>query len=95
VLDAASGRIKDELAMLPHLPQYAHHAFRIEPPADHQALLERIGIADALGTAVEGADLVIEAVREDLATKQTLFADSTASRRGRSSRPTAPRSRRV
>jgi 3-hydroxybutyryl-CoA dehydrogenase len=75
VLDAASGRIKDELAMLPHLPQYAHHAFRIEPPADHQALLERIGIADALGTAVEGAELVIEAVREDLATKQSLFAE--------------------
>ncbi|HYO30282.1 MAG TPA: 3-hydroxyacyl-CoA dehydrogenase family protein [Thermomicrobiales bacterium] len=75
VLDAAGGRIKDELVMLPHLPQYAHHAFRIEPPADHQALLERIGITDALGTAVEGADLVIEAVREDLATKQTLFAE--------------------
>ena len=75
VLEAAPERIREELATLPHLPQYAHHAFRIEPPADHQALLARIRIADALAGAIDGADLVIEAVREDVETKRTLFAE--------------------
>ncbi len=82
LFDAASGalaaapeRIREELRTLPRLPRYAHHAFRLEPPADHEALLARIGVAPSLTAAVIGADVVIEAVREDLETKRTLFAE--------------------
>ncbi len=74
-LEAAPERIRAELWALPRQPQYAHHAFRLEPPADHEPLLARIAIAASLASAVDGADLVIEAVREDLETKRALFAE--------------------
>jgi 3-hydroxybutyryl-CoA dehydrogenase len=75
MLAAARERIADETRTLPDLPRYAHHQFAIRPPADIEALLERISAADSLVVAVAGADIVIEAVREDLATKQALFAE--------------------
>jgi len=75
MLDAARQRIRDEVETLPDLPRYAHHRFRIEPPADHEALLDRIVVAESLAAAVDGAAIVIEAVREDLDTKRVLFAE--------------------
>ena len=68
-------RILEETRILPDLPRYAHHTVRIVPPADLDALLDRITIASSLGKAIGGADLVIEAVREDLDTKKELFAE--------------------
>ncbi len=75
MLDLALERIADETRTLPHLPRYAHHQFRIEPPADIDALVSRISQAESLEAAVAGADIIIEAVREDLETKRTLFAE--------------------
>lgn len=75
MLAAARERILDETRTLPELPRYAHHQFRIEPPADLDALNGRITVAERLGEAVQGADIVIEAVREDLETKRTLFTE--------------------
>ena len=69
MLAAARERIATETRTLPDLPRYAHHQFRLEPPADLEATLERIRPSD-LADAVAGADIVIEAVREDLETKQ-------------------------
>ena len=74
MLAAARERILNETRTLPHLPRYAHHRFRIEPPADLNAMITRITAASTLEEAVAGADLVIEAVREDLDTKRALFA---------------------
>ena len=64
-----------ETRTLPDLPRYAHHQFRLEPPTDLDALIERIVLAESLADAVAGADIVIEAVREDLDTKLALFAE--------------------
>lgn len=75
MLAAAPDRIRHELATLPHMPQYAHHRFRLDPPADHEALVGRIRIASSLEDALAGADLVIEAIREDLETKQALYRE--------------------
>lgn len=75
MLEAAPARIREEAAMLPTLPRYAHHQFTVEPPADIDAMVARIRVAVSLADAVTGADLVIEAVREDLETKRTLFAE--------------------
>jgi 3-hydroxybutyryl-CoA dehydrogenase len=75
MLTAARERIAHETRTLPHLPRYAHHRVRIDPPADLDALLARITAAESLAAAVAGADIVIEAVREDLETKRTLFAE--------------------
>ena len=75
MLDAARERIATETRTLPDLPRYAHHQFRLEPPADLEALLTRIVVAESLADAVAGADIVIEAVREDLDTKLALFAE--------------------
>src|SRR5918993_1312503 len=75
MLDAAGERIATETRTLPDLPRYAHHQFRLEPPADREALLTRIVVAESLADAVAGADIVIEAVREDLDTKLALFAE--------------------
>ncbi|MGI9253635.1 MAG: 3-hydroxyacyl-CoA dehydrogenase family protein, partial [Thermomicrobiales bacterium] len=69
-LDVAIEKIREELRTIPTMPQYAHHQFRLEPPADHDALVARITIAGSLEEALEGADLMIEAIREDLDTKQ-------------------------
>lgn len=79
MLDLALERIADETRTLPHLPRYAHHQFRIEPPADIDALVARITPMDSLEAAIDGADLIIEAVREDLETKRTLFAELSGS----------------
>jgi 3-hydroxybutyryl-CoA dehydrogenase len=75
MLAAARERIATETRTLPHLPRYAHHQFRLEPPADLDALIGRIVLAESLADAVAGADIVIEAVREDLDTKRALFAE--------------------
>jgi 3-hydroxybutyryl-CoA dehydrogenase len=75
MLDQALERIAEELRTLPALPQYAHHPVRLTPPVDHAALLARINPAATLAEAVAGADLVIEAVREDVATKLAVFAE--------------------
>jgi len=75
MLTAARERIATETRTLPDLPRYAHHQFRLEPPNDLDALLTRIALADSLADAVAGADIVIEAVREDLDTKLALFAE--------------------
>ncbi|MGH2613902.1 MAG: 3-hydroxyacyl-CoA dehydrogenase family protein [Thermomicrobiales bacterium] len=75
MLAAARERIAEETRTLPDLPRYAHHQFTLKPPADLDAFLRRITAAESLADAVAGADLVIEAVREDLDTKKTLFAE--------------------
>ncbi len=75
MLAAARERIATETRTLPDLPRYAHHQFRLEPPTDLDALIERIVLAESLADAVAGADIVIEAVREDLDTKLALFAE--------------------
>src|SRR5688500_18994382 len=74
MLAAVRERIAAETRTLPDLPRYAHHQFRLEPPTDIAALLTRIIVAESLADAVAGADIVIEAVREDLDTKLALFA---------------------
>jgi 3-hydroxybutyryl-CoA dehydrogenase len=75
MLAAAKERIASETRTLPELPRYAHHQFRLQPPADDDEMVARISVAGDLATAVHGSDLVIEAVREDLQTKRTLFAE--------------------
>jgi 3-hydroxybutyryl-CoA dehydrogenase len=75
MLAAARERIATETRTLPDLPRYAHHQFRLEPPADLDVLIERITPAESLADAVADADIVIEAVREDLDTKLALFAE--------------------
>ena len=75
MLAAARERIAEETRTLPHLPRYAHHQFRLRPPADLDEVMGRITAAFSLEDAVSGADIVIEAVREDLDTKLELFAE--------------------
>ncbi len=75
MLAAAPQRIRDETATLPDLPRYAHHQFTVEPPSDIDGMVSRIRMADSLADALNGVELVIEAVREDLETKRALFAD--------------------
>ncbi|MEZ4563107.1 MAG: 3-hydroxyacyl-CoA dehydrogenase family protein [Thermomicrobiales bacterium] len=72
---AARERIRQETETLPALPRYAHHQFTVEPPADIDGMVARIRMAESLADALGGADLVIEAVREDLETKRALFAE--------------------
>ncbi|MBA2519103.1 MAG: 3-hydroxyacyl-CoA dehydrogenase family protein [Chloroflexia bacterium] len=73
-LTRALPAIQDELRGLPNAPQYEHHVYRLQPPADHQAILARIQPVADLAEAVAGVDLVIEAVREDVDTKLEVFA---------------------
>src|SRR5262245_60337451 len=75
MLAAARERIASETRTLPDLPRYAHHQFRLQPPADVETMLARIAVAGDLADAVSRADIVIEAVREDLETKRRLFAE--------------------
>lgn len=75
MLAAANERIAEETRTLPDLSRYAHHRFTIRPPSNLDKLLGRITAAETLADAVSGADIVIEAVREDLETKKTLFAE--------------------
>jgi 3-hydroxybutyryl-CoA dehydrogenase len=75
MLAAAPDRIRHETETLPSLPRYAHHRYTVTPPADIDAMVARIRMADSLADALNGVDLVIEAVREDLETKRTLFAE--------------------
>jgi 3-hydroxybutyryl-CoA dehydrogenase len=75
MLAAARERIAEETGTLPVLPRYAHHQFHLRPPADVDAMMAFITVADSLAEAVAGADIVIEAVREDLDTKRRLFAE--------------------
>jgi 3-hydroxybutyryl-CoA dehydrogenase len=74
-LARAPERIRADLTSQPDPPQYRHHQFRLAPSADHDAMLRRIRPVATLKEAVAGVDLVIEAVREDLATKQAVFAE--------------------
>jgi 3-hydroxybutyryl-CoA dehydrogenase len=75
MLAAAPERIRSETETLPSLPRYAHHQFTVEPPADIDGMVARIWMAVSLADALDTADLVIEAVREDLETKRALFTD--------------------
>jgi 3-hydroxybutyryl-CoA dehydrogenase len=75
-LETAHDRIRHELRTLPDLPQYAHHQFRLDPPADHEDVISRIRIAASLEEALAGADLMIEAIREDLETKQAFHREA-------------------
>ena len=75
MLAAARERIAEEARTQASLPRYAHHRFRLQPPADVDALVARIVPARSLEAAVTGADIVIEAVREDLESKRALFAE--------------------
>ena len=75
MLAAARQRIAEETRTLPYLPRYAHHRVRAEPPSDVDAMVDRLLAAESLAEAVAGADMVIEAVREDLDTKRSLFAE--------------------
>ncbi|MDQ3227377.1 MAG: 3-hydroxyacyl-CoA dehydrogenase family protein [Chloroflexota bacterium] len=74
MLASARGRIDAETRTLPDLPRYAHHQFRLRPPADVEGMLARISASESLAEAVSAADIVIEAIREDLDTKHALFA---------------------
>ncbi|HEU0114574.1 MAG TPA: 3-hydroxyacyl-CoA dehydrogenase NAD-binding domain-containing protein, partial [Thermomicrobiales bacterium] len=74
-LTAAPAKMREEMATLPNAPLYAGHAFRLAPPADIDAVLDRIEIAPDLAAAVAGVGIVIEAVREDLAVKREVFAE--------------------
>src|ERR687891_2420985 len=74
MLTAARERIAGETRTLPDLPRYAHHQFRLEPPADLEVLLTRIVVAESLADAVAGADIVIEAGGEEIRTKIPVFA---------------------
>jgi 3-hydroxybutyryl-CoA dehydrogenase len=74
-LDTALAKMREETATLPNAPLYAGHAFRLAPPADLDAVLARVEIAPDLASAVDGVDIVIEAVREDLAVKREIFAE--------------------
>jgi len=73
-LDAALPRIEIETRTLPAAPQYRHHPHRLPPP-DPADFLPRIHPVDTLAATVERADLVIEAVREEITVKRTLFVD--------------------
>ena len=75
MLAAAPERIRSETESLPSLPRYAHHQFTVAPPTDIEAMVARITVADSLADALHNAELVIEAVREDLETKRALFAE--------------------
>ncbi len=73
-LDAALTRIDSETRTFPTAPQYRHHPHRLPPP-DPADFLPRIHPVVTLAEAVERADLVIEAVREDVTVKRELFLD--------------------
>lgn len=75
MLAAARERIAEETRTQASMPRYAHHQFRMQPPADVDSLVARIAPAESLAEAIAGASIVIEAVREDLDTKRTLFAE--------------------
>src|SRR3954462_12334991 len=47
MLAAARERIPTETRPLPDLPRSAHHKFRLEPPVDLDALIERIVLAES------------------------------------------------
>jgi 3-hydroxybutyryl-CoA dehydrogenase len=84
VMTAASGR---DVVVFDAVPSAAEQAFprlraMLEPPIargelawDLDAVFSRMAIASSLDDAVAGVDLVIEAVREDLDTKRTVFED--------------------
>src|SRR5688500_13061326 len=84
VMTAASGR---DVQLYDAVPGAAEHAFlrvrsMLEGPIangelawDLDTVLNRMTVAPSLADAVKDVDLVIEAVREDLATKREVFAE--------------------
>ena len=69
-------RIAAETRTLPDLPRYAHHQFRLAAAQPISTpSWSASPLAESLADAVAGADIVIEAVREDLDTKLALFAE--------------------
>jgi 3-hydroxybutyryl-CoA dehydrogenase len=84
VMTAASGR---DVLLYDAVPGAADAAFprlraMLEPPIangaldwDLDAVFGRMTVAPSLADAMAGVDLVIEAVREDLATKREVFAE--------------------
>ncbi len=81
-LESAIPRIREELATLPSAPRYQHHQFRLRPPADPEEVVGRIRVAASLADAVDGVDLVIEAVKEDVGVKREVFAELDRLTRG-------------
>ena len=76
--DAAPGAAERALArMRTEIPALAGDGepMPLQPPADVEAVIRRIRVASTLADAVGDAELVIEAVREDLATKRAVFAE--------------------
>jgi 3-hydroxybutyryl-CoA dehydrogenase len=73
VIDAALERIREETLTLPKQQRYARYVFRLAPPTDLNDMLGRIWVAGSLEKALADADVVIEAVGEDLETKRELF----------------------
>ena len=75
VLTGAIGRVREETVALPAAPAYRYHPYRLPPPADLDAVVARIRPVAVLAEAVAGADLVIEAVREEIDVKRAVFAE--------------------
>ena len=87
-LTAASGRAVALHDALPGAAERAIERMRVElpalasgpdnlplpPPTDVEAVVRRVRVTPSLADAVAGADLVVEAVREELATKRAVFA---------------------
>jgi 3-hydroxybutyryl-CoA dehydrogenase len=69
--DRALSRMRDELPAVLAAGLFPSAS----APDTLEGLLGRVRRAASLGDAVAGADLVVEAVREDLATKRAVFAD--------------------
>lgn len=65
--DSALARVRK------NLEQFAR--FELFPASEIDAALARIRFCDSLAAACDGATFVVEAVREDLPTKQALFAE--------------------
>lgn len=74
-LAGAVGRMREEMVALPAAPAYRSHPYRLPPPADLDAVVARIRPVAVLAEAVAGADLVIEAVREEIDAKRAVFAE--------------------
>lgn len=76
IFDAAPGAVERARQMLAaELPDVV---IEYQWPASVESILEQIAPADTLEEAVADADLVIEAVRENLETKRVVFAELAA-----------------
>ena len=74
-LAGAVPRLREEMVSLPAAPAYRHHPYRLPTPADPDAVAARVRAVASLAEAVADADLVIEAVREEIGVKRALFSE--------------------